>query len=157
MTPSKYGDDFVIGDVYTTAAITLTETHVVNWAGLTLDFYPLHMDREYAAATQFGERLVHGPLIFALSVGLVGSAGFAGDSAIAWLGVDNLRMLAPVRIGDTVKVAVEILEKRPTSNPNKGIQVWRYTVTNQRDEPVMEHDYRMMFHMRGETGPTARD
>jgi non-ribosomal peptide synthetase component F len=43
-------------------------------------------------------------------------------------------MLAPVSIGDTVKVAVEVLEKQPTSNPNKGIQVWRYTVTNQRDE-----------------------
>lgn len=157
MTPSKYGDDFAVGDVYTTAAITITETHVVNWAGLTLDFYPLHMDREYAAATQFGERLVHGPLVFALSVGLAGSAGFAGDSAIAWLGVDNLRMLAPVRIGDTVKVAVEVLEKQPTSNPNKGIQVWRYTVTNQRDEPVMEHDYRMMFHMRGGTASTAAD
>ncbi|HLF31731.1 MAG TPA: MaoC/PaaZ C-terminal domain-containing protein [Xanthomonadales bacterium] len=155
MTPSKYGDDFTVGDVYTTAAITITEAHLVNWAGLTMDFYPLHMDREYAAATQFGERLAHGPLIFALSVGLVGAAGFAGDSAIAWLGVDNLRMLAPVRIGDTVKVAVEILEKVATSNPHKGIQVWRYTVTNQRGESVMQHDYRMMFHMRGETTPVA--
>ena len=56
----------------------MTETHVVNWAGLTGDFYPLHMDREYAAKTQFGERLVHGPFIFALAVGLVAQAGFAG-------------------------------------------------------------------------------
>ncbi len=65
MEHSKYGDDFNIGDVYTTAAITMTESHVVTWAGLTMDFYPLHMDKEYAAKTQFGERLVHGPLIFA--------------------------------------------------------------------------------------------
>jgi acyl dehydratase len=157
MTPSKYGDDFAVGDVYTTAAITLTETHVVNWAGLTLDFYPLHMDREYAATTQFGERLVHGPLVFALSVGLVGAAGFAGDSAIAWLGVDQLRMLAPVHIGDTIKVAVEVREKIPTSNPRKGIQVWRYTITNQRGETVMQHDYRLMFHMRGDTAAPATD
>lgn len=151
MDHSKYGDDFEVGDIYTTACITVTETHVVNWAGLTMDFYPLHMDKEYAAKTEFGERLVHGPLIFALAVGLVGSAGFAGDSAVAWLGADKMRMLAPVRIGDTVTVVVEVIEKKPTSKPNRGVQVWRYTVKNQRHEPVMVFDYTMMFHMRAET------
>lgn len=149
MEHSKYGDDFNVGDIYTTAAITMTESHVVNWAGLTMDFYPLHMDKEYAARSQFGERLVHGPLIFAMSVGLVASAGFAGDAAIAWLGVDNMRMLAPVMFGDTITVTVEVTEKNPTSNPKKGIQVWRYTVRNQLDEKIMQHDYKMMFHMRG--------
>ena len=149
MEHSKYCDDFKVGDIYATAAITMTEAHVISWAGLTMDFYPLHMDREYAARSQFGERLVHGPLIFAMSVGLVASAGFAGDSAIAWLGVDNMRMLAPVMIDDTITVKVEVIEQSPTSDPKKGIQVWRYTVSNQRDETVMQHDYKMMFHMRG--------
>jgi acyl dehydratase len=149
MTPGKYGDDSKVGDEYRTAAITVTETHVVNWAGLTGDFYPLHMDREYAAKTQFGERLVHGPLIFGLAVGLVSLAGFGGDPAIAWLGVDDMRMLRPVRISDTIRVHVEVREQQATSNPRKGIQVWRYTVRNQRDEDVMVFDYKMMFHMRG--------
>ncbi len=149
MEHSKYGDDFNVGDLYTTARITVTETHVVNWAGLTMDFYPLHMDKVYAEQTPFGERLVHGPLIFALAVGLVGSAGFAGDSAIAWLGADNMKMLAPVKIGDTVTVVVEVIDRQPTSKPEKGVQVWRYTVKNQHDESVMVFDYKMMFHMRG--------
>lgn len=146
--PTKYGNDFKIGEIYHTAAITMTETHIVNWAGLTMDFYPLHMDREYAAKSQFGERLVHGPLIFAMAVGLVGSAGFAGDSAIAWLGVDNMKMVAPVKIGDTIRVEVAIKEQRETRNPGQGIQTWTYTVKNQRDEVVMDLDYKMMFHMR---------
>ena len=149
MTPGKYGDAFKVGDQYRTAAITVTETHVVNWAGLTGDFYPLHMDREYAAKTQFGERLVHGPFIFALAVGLVAQAGFAGDAAIAWLGVDGMRMLAPVKIGDTVHVEVRVKEARPTSNPRKGVQVWTYSVLNQRDETVLVFDYQLMFHLRG--------
>ena len=149
MTPSKYGDDFNIGDVFNTAAITMTETHVVNWAGLTGDFYPLHMDAEYAAKTQFGQRLVHGPMIFAIAVGLAAQDGFAKDSVIAWLGMDNLRMSAPVFIGDTVKLRVEVKEKKVTSDPKRGIQVWLYTVTNQRDETIMTFDYKMMFHMRG--------
>jgi acyl dehydratase len=148
MEHSKYGDDFSVGDVYTTAAITVTETHLVNWAGLTMDFYPLHMDKEYAAKTEFGERLAHGPLIFGMAVGLVSMAGFGGDAAVAWLGVDNMKMTAPVMIGDTVRVIVEVTGKQKTSKPDKGVQTWRYTVKNQRDEAVMVFDYKMMFHMR---------
>lgn len=148
--PTKYGDDFEAGETYDAGSITVTETHVVNWAGLTGDFYPLHMDREYAAKTQFGERLVHGPMVFALAVGRVALAGFGGDAAIAWLGVDALQMHAPVRIGDTISVAVEIREmRRSSSNPQKGVGLWRYTVRNQRGEAVMSFDYKMLFHMRG--------
>ncbi len=148
MEHNKYGDDFNVGEIYKTGSITVTETHVVNWAGLTMDFYPLHMDAEYAAKTPFGERLAHGPLIFGLAVGLVSTAGFGGDAAVAWLGVDNMKMLAPVKMGDTVTVFVEVIDKKPTSKPDKGIQVWRYTVKNQRSESVMVFDYKMMFHMR---------
>ena len=148
MTQKKYGDEFNIGDIYTTQAITLTETHVVNWAGLTMDFYPLHMDREYAARTSFGERLVHGPMIFGIAVGLAGMAQIGGTAPIAWLGADKMRMLRPVKIGDTVRVEIEVLEKRETRKPEQGIQVWRYTTRNQRDEDVMVFDYTMMFHER---------
>ena len=149
MAPRKYGDDFKVGDVYRTPRLTVTETHVVNWAGLTGDFYPLHMDAVYAAGTQFGERLAHGPLIFGLAVGLVALAGFGEDSVIAWLGTDKLRMHEPVRIGDTITVVVEVKESKPTRNPAKGIQTWLYTVLNQRDATVMPFEYTMMFHMRG--------
>jgi acyl dehydratase len=143
----KYDDDFNVGDVYTTCGITVTETHVVNWAGLTMDFYPLHMDQEYAAKTQFKERLVHGPMIFAIAIGLVNSE-FTGNAAVAWLGTDNLKMLAAVKINDTIKVTVEVAEKRKTSKPGRGIQTWLYTVKNQKDVKVMVFDYQMMFYMR---------
>jgi acyl dehydratase len=149
MPQQKYGDDFKVGDLYHTPRITLTESHVVAWAGLTGDFYPLHMDKVYAEASQFKERLVHGPMIFALAVGLVSLAGFGGDAPIAWLGVDNLKMHLPVKIGDTITVVVSVQEHRPTGNPKKGTQSWRYTVLNQRAETVMTFDYKMMFHMRG--------
>jgi len=148
MEQSKYGDDFNVGDVYKTSSITVTETHLINWAGLTMDFYPLHMNAVYAAETVFGERLAHGPLIFALAVGLVYMAGFVGDSVVAWVGLDNMRMVKPVRIGDTITVVVEIIDKQKTSKPERGIQTWKYTVKNQRDETVLFFDYKMMFHMR---------
>ena len=148
MTQSKYGDDFTLGDVYTTPRITVTETHAVNWAGLTGDFYPLHMDRVYAEATQFGQRLVHGPMIFALAVGLVAQSGIGQDAVIAWLGANNMRMKAPVKMGDTITVVVQVKEQKPTRDPKRGVQTWLYTVRNQRGEDVMDFDYTMMFHMR---------
>ncbi len=147
--PSKYGEDFPVGAVYGTPRITVTETHVVNWAGLTGDFYPLHMDKVYAEASQFKERLAHGPLIFGLAVGLVALAGFGADAVIAWLGVDAMRMHAPVKLGDTITVRVEVKSHQPTSNPKKGIQVWTYSVLNQRQETVLSFDYQLLFHLRG--------
>ena len=146
--PVKYGDEFKAGDVYDAGAVTVTETHVVNWAGLTGDFYPLHMDKEFAATTQFGQRLAHGPMIFALAVGRVALAGFGGDAAIAWLGADNMQMRAPVFIGDTLSVTVEVKEMRRTRDPKRGVGIWLYTVRNQRAETVMQFDYKLMFHMR---------
>jgi len=148
MERNKYGDDFNVGDIFPTAAITVTETHVVNWAGLTMDFYPFHMDKEFAAKTTFGQRVVHGPLIFGLAVGLVSKEGFAGDSAMAWLGANDMKMLQPVFIGDTVRVEVEVIDKQETTKPDRGVQVWRYTVKNQKDEDVMVFDYKLMFHMK---------
>jgi acyl dehydratase len=148
MERSKYGDDFALGERFTTGGITVTEAHLVNWAGLTMDYYPLHVDKEYAATTSFGERLAHGPLIFALAVGLVSSSGYGGDSVVAWLGADKMKMLAPVKIGDTITVTTEVTEKTAGKRPQTGIQRWKYTVTNQRGETVMVFDYTMMFHMR---------
>ena len=147
--PEKYWDEFTVGDQYDTIAITVTETHVVNWAGLTMDFYPLHMDEEYAARTQFGRRVVHGPLIFALAVGLMGLTREAKDSVIAWLGVDNMRIPAPVFIGDTIKLHVEVMELRETKKPGQGFCKMRYQVTNQRDEHVMEFDMNFLMHKKG--------
>ena len=147
--PSKYWEDFEVGFKFRTPSITVTETHLVNWAGLTMDFYPLHMDREYAAQTPFKERIAHGPLIFGMAVGLVGLSGVGGDAPIAWLGVDNMKMLAPVKIGDTITVEVEVAERRETSKPTQGVQAWKYTVVNQRNEPVMTLLMKFLMHRRG--------
>ena len=148
--PEKFWEDFSVGDKVTSMAITVTEAHLVTWAGLTMDYYPLHMDKEYAAKTPFKERIAHGPLTFALAVGLMGTTGYAKDSVIAWLGVNDMRIPAPVKIGDTIRLHAEITEMRETKNPNQGLTVMRYEVVNQRDEPVMTFDMRFLMHRRGQ-------
>lgn len=146
--PTKFWDDFALGQKITTMGITVTEAHLVNWAGLTMDFYPLHMDKEFASKTGFGERIAHGPLTFALAVGLLGRTGIAEDSVIAWLGVDNMRLPAPVKIGDTIHVEAEVTHKRETKRGDQGVTVMCYTVINQRGETVMLFDMRFLMHRR---------
>ncbi|MFQ5342243.1 MAG: MaoC/PaaZ C-terminal domain-containing protein [Anaerolineae bacterium] len=144
--PEKYWNDFAVGDSFWTQGITVTDAHLVGWAGLTMDFYPLHMDATYAAQTQFGERIAHGPLTFALAVGLVGLTGIAKDSVIAWLGVDNMRIPAPVKIGDTIRVRAEVTDMRETKKPDQGYTVMRYDVVNQNDVTVMTFDMKFLMH-----------
>jgi acyl dehydratase len=146
--PKKCWEDFNVGDKIETFGITITDAHLVLWAGLTGDFFPLHMCEEYAKRTIFKGRIVHGPLTFALAVGLVGMTGIFEDSIIAWLGVRDMRLPAPVRVGDTIRVIAEVVEKKETSRPDRGIVVIRYTVKNQRDETVLIADNVFLMHRR---------
>jgi itaconyl-CoA hydratase len=146
--PKKYLDDFKVGDRIVTQAITITDAHLVSWAGLTMDFYPLHMDEEFAKSTPFGTRIAHGPLIFAMAIGLAYLQGFYEDSIIAWLGLENMRIPLPTRVGDTIRVEVEVKEKRDTSKPERGIGIFTYKIKNQKDEVVMIYDNLLLMHNR---------
>lgn len=146
--PTKYWDDFKVGDKVVSQGITITDAHLVNWAGLTMDFYPLHMDEEHAKKTPFGTRIAHGPLIFAMAIGLAYIVGLYADSIIAWLGLENMRIPRPTKIGDTIRVEIEVKEKRETSKLERGIGVFTYTVKNQRDEDVMIFDCLQLMHRR---------
>jgi len=144
----KFWDDFHIGDKLRTARITVTETHMVNFGTLTGDFYPLHMDEEYAKTTAFGGRIVHGPLTFCLAVGLVGQAPWFEDSIIAWIGVDNLRLFRPVKPGDTIHVDVEVVLKNETSKKDRGVVAMKYHVVNQKEEEVLTAIMSFMMHRK---------
>ena len=120
VSSERWWDSFAVGDRYRTDSITVTETHVVTWAGLTGDWVPLHVDAEYAAASEFGERIAHGPLTLALALGLATRSGIFGTCVLAWLGLDGLRAPLPVRFGDTIHAELFVRERRPTSKPGRG-------------------------------------
>lgn len=136
-TRQKTFEDFAVGQTFVTARRTVTETDIVNFACLTGDFFPLHVDQIYAETTPFKTRIAHGPLTFALAVGLMGQTGFLADSLIAFLGADDLRFYAPVRPGDTVHVEARVTELRQTSRVDRGITILRYSMRNQHDDEVM--------------------
>jgi acyl dehydratase len=137
---TKSWEDFKLGDKVHSIRLTITEAHLVQWGHLTLDFYPLHMDETFASKTEFGGRIAHGPLIFSLGAGMISSTGFYGDSVMAWIGVENMRIPKPVFIGDTIQTKGTVLEKKETSKPDRGLMTMHYEIFNQNDETVMVYD-----------------
>ena len=148
-------DQFNLGDTFVCPARTVTEADTVKFAGVSGDYNPLHMDEEYARTTVFGGRVAHGPLTFALAIGLVYQTGFYGNSILAWLGVENMKIPAPVRIGDSIRVRASVSRRRETKSPDRGLTVFRWDVLNQRDEAVMSLDYLLMMYRRPVAVTTA--
>lgn len=143
---ARYWEDFPKGLHFTTRGITVTETHVVNWSMLAGDWLPIHVDQATSEKGPFGSVIAHGPLTLALALGLVTQSNFFGDAIIAWLGLDEVRLPAPVRPGDTIRVEVRVDEQVGTSRPDRGRISIGYRVFSQADETVMT--FRSTFLMR---------
>jgi 3-hydroxybutyryl-CoA dehydratase len=114
-------DQLSVGDAVESRK-TISETDVYLFAGVSGDFNPLHVDAEYAKTTPFGARVAHGPLTFSLCAGLLGME-LPGLGTVA---VSNqITYEAPVFIGDTIAVRVEVAELDPDRNRATMAVTWR--------------------------------
>lgn len=134
--PNHLWEDLVEGDLIHSAGMTITDAHLVQWAGLTGDLVSLHLDETYAAETQFGQRIAHGPLTLSLGLGLMTQTGYFSN-VVAWLGLDAVRALAPVFIGDTIRVEARVAVARESKKAGIGIWTINYTVLKQDSTTVM--------------------
>ena len=145
MFVTRHFEDYAIGESRTTFGRTITEADIVLHAGQTGDFYPHHMDAEWCRTQEFGQRVAHGTLIFAVGVGM--TAGAVNPVAFSY-GYDRLRFIRPVFIGDTITCTVTIFEKREHKRPDHGIVVERLEVANQRGEVVLACDHLLLVQRR---------
>lgn len=146
----KYFEDLQLGDQDQTVGRTITETDIVNFAGLSGDFNPIHMDQSFAEKTFFKKRIAHGILVFSVASGLFTQSEmntFMKKSVIALMEI-KWKFLKPVFIGDTIHLEVEIIEKKETSKPDRGIVILKRTVVNQKGDAVQEGDIIMMIRRR---------
>jgi acyl dehydratase len=129
---SKFFDDFKVGEEFVTHGRTVTEADVANFAGVTGDINPLHMDEEYAKKTRFGRRVPHGQLIFVLALGLAERviAPMFHDSIIAFYGLDKMRFIKPVFIGDTITLKRRVDSAEPRDGAS-GVVTFEDNVVNQ--------------------------
>ncbi|MBX6342372.1 MAG: MaoC family dehydratase N-terminal domain-containing protein [Thermomicrobiaceae bacterium] len=135
-----------------TPARTITEADVANFAGVSGDFNPLHTDEEFARGTTFGRRVAHGLLALAVATGLRQRTGAFEGSLLAFLEIRSWRFLGPVFPGDTIRAVNEIVERRPTSKPDRGVVVQRVRVVNQRGEVVQEGEFVSLIRRREDAG-----
>jgi len=137
----KDGIDFeghTVGAVYRTLGRTVSETDIVTFVNLCGFNEPLFMDMEFVKRESvFGRRAAPGALTFALSEGLIMQTGLIHGTGMAFLG-GEIRLLAPVLEGDTIRVEVEVSDKRETRKADRGIITYTHRVLNQRGEVVLE-------------------
>ncbi|MDR6432470.1 MaoC/PaaZ C-terminal domain-containing protein [Brucella pseudogrignonensis] len=134
-----YFEDYELGHQRITYGRTITETDFVVHAGHTGDFFPHHMDTEFAKTLPGGQRIAHGTMVFAIGVGL--TATLINPVAFSY-GYDRLRFVRPVHIGDTIRTRVTISAKEDDpKRTNMGRVTERCEVLNQRDEVVLACDH----------------
>jgi acyl dehydratase len=143
----QYFEDIGVGDEYVSPGRTVTEADIVAFAGLSGDYNVLHTDAEFMKSSIFGERIAHGLLGLAIQSGLGTRAMPRPFATMAFLGL-RWRFKAPIKIGDTIKVRIRIVDKRETTKPDRGIVVLERAVLNQRGEIVQEGETDVMVERR---------
>lgn len=133
-----YWEEWEIGAEFESNGRTVTEADIVMFAALSGDFNPLHINEEYCKKTQFGTRIAHGPLVYAIAAGLLFQLHLYDDTLVAFLGFDSLKFTKPVKAGDTIHARIKVLEKRETSRPDRGVMKRQLQVLNQRGEVVQD-------------------
>jgi 3-hydroxybutyryl-CoA dehydratase len=138
-----YFEDYFLDQVRTSRGRTITETDIVNFAGLSGDFVELHTNADYSAKGPFGQRIAHGALIFSISTGLMTQMTPNHEAIVAFRGVDNLRFLDPVFIGDTIHIIKKTIATN-TKDCIRGQVTFETTVLNQNAKPVLTYTDRLL-------------
>jgi acyl dehydratase len=131
-----YFGEFEIGHRIVTSARTITETDIVQFAGLSGDFNQIHTDAVYAAGSVFGRRVAHGLLVLSIVSGLAVQSGFMEGTIMAFREVDSWKFSRPVYIGDTIHTVLEVTEVKALPRLGGGAITLKLNVRNQDGESV---------------------
>lgn len=141
MIIEQFFEDYKIGFERRTFGRTITESDFVIHAGHSGDYFPHHVDADWCATQEIGQRIAHGTLVFTVGIGL--TATVINPRSMSY-GYDRLRFIRPVHIGDTIHTVTRIAEKRDhPKRAGHGVVVETVDIRNQRGETVLacEHLY----------------
>jgi 3-hydroxybutyryl-CoA dehydratase len=131
-------EEFEVGQRIMTVARTITESDIVNFAGISGDFTQIHTDGEFAQKTPFGQRVAHGLLILSIASGLAMRTGVLEGTVIAFREINNWKFTSPIYIGDTIHTELNILESKAIPRLGGGSLTIELSVKNQKNETTMK-------------------
>ncbi len=142
-----YFEEFEIGDQVEGVGRTITETDVVNFAGISADWNLIHTDAEYSAKGMFGQRVAHGLLILSIASGQAVRLGFMEDTILAFRGLE-WKFQRPVFIGDTIRLRVTVEEKKDMRRVGGGLVIFKMEVINQKNEVCQRGTWEILCKMQ---------
>ncbi len=129
-------DDVAIDQEWMSQGRTITQADIVNFAGVSGDFNPIHIDHEFAKTTLFRQPIAHGMLIWSISTGLSVSA--PPMRTIAFMSVKDWVFKEPVFIGDTIRTLAKVVAKEERGRGKRGVITWHRSIVNQHGKVVQE-------------------
>jgi oxepin-CoA hydrolase/3-oxo-5,6-dehydrosuberyl-CoA semialdehyde dehydrogenase len=151
-------EDLTVGDSLLTHRRTVTDADIVAFGGISGDFFYMHFDEIAAKASPFGKRIAHGYFVLSAAAGLFVSP--AEGPVLANYGLDTLRFVKPVGIGDTIRARLTCKrkidrQKVGADGKGQGVVAWDVEVTNQDGEVVASYDILTLVAKRTEATPAA--
>ncbi len=131
-----YFDEVAVGQEWESSGRTVTEADIVNFAGVSGDFNPIHVDHEYAKTTPYRRPIAHGLLVFSIGSGL--GVMCPPMRTIAFAQVREWNFREPIFIGDTIRLRTRLMEKTLKGRGRRGEIVWYRGVINQEGKIVQE-------------------
>jgi acyl dehydratase len=136
-------EEFTEGLTSESRGRTITETDLVNFSGVSGDFNPMHTDAEYVKGTDYKARVAHGALTFSVATGLAYQQGFLEGTVIAFTTFE-MKLRAPVYIGDTIKVATKVIKRHAKPSLGGGFISFDVKVTNQNGQVVQKGEWTVL-------------
>ena len=146
----RYFEDFPLDAEVESAPRTVTRQDVEQFAELTGDHSPQHLDADYASATAFGKPVAHGALILSVASGLSSQIEPSNPALIALFALDEVRFLRPVYPGDSVRVRKRVVQSE-AKDPRRGLVRFESTVENQHGQLVLSYCDTVLFKRRQES------
>jgi acyl dehydratase len=136
-------EEFAVGDRFTTPSRTVTEADVINFAGLSGDYNPLHTNEEFAKTSSFKRRTAHGLLTASIAQGLINQLGLFDGTLITYVSM-NLRYTGVVMFGDTIRAQLKVMEKKEAKKVDRGMVAFQVEVLNHMNHQLMEGEWVFM-------------
>jgi 3-hydroxybutyryl-CoA dehydratase len=143
-----YFDEFHIGIKIVTVGRTVTESDIVDFAGLSGDFNQIHTDAEYSKKSLAGQRVAHGLLVLSIASGLAVQTGMMEGTVIYFREITEWKFIKPVFIGDTIHAVIEVKETKEMRRIGAGSVTMELEVINQRGEIVHRGQWNVLVALR---------